>query len=161
MLLWGRGFHRNPGPNYWSLMTHHLNNGRCPKCAEIMGRFPGLYRPLRAWFVYFQNDNPEAHVSEAGRGREKQELEFSEGDTKAHWLESAHNWNAALDIFIQLSGHGIYDREWFTKVLAPEIPKTLVWYGRPDCTFREFPHVEVAGWKKLRDSGLLVPVETT
>jgi hypothetical protein len=124
-----------------------------------MNTYPNFYRPLRSWFVFFQAAHPEFHASEAGRGQEKQEKEFSEKDTLAHWLESAHNYNAALDLFIVVNGRSLYDKEWFNKILAPAIPKTLEWYGRPGCTFREFPHVQVKDWKQLRDSGLLVPVE--
>jgi hypothetical protein len=140
-------------------MTHHLNNGRCDHCLEIMNLYLNFYRPLRAWFVFFQDQHPEFHISEAGRGKAKQEEDFLERASKAHWLESAHNYNAAMDLFIQVAGRSMYDKEWFNKYLPPALPKTIVWYGRPGCTFREFPHVEFALWRQLRDSGILVPVE--
>lgn len=142
-------------------MTHHLNNGRCPRCAEIKDRYPGFSRVLWSWFDFFQADHPEFHLSEAGRGKIQQEKDFSEGLSKAHYLESAHNYNAALDSFIQVPGLSMYDKDWYNRNLAPALPKNIVWYGRPGCSFREFPHIELINWRELRDSGLLVPVETT
>ncbi len=140
-------------------MTHHTNNGRCPRCTEIMDRYPNLYRPLRAWFVFFQDQHPEGHISCAGRGQEDQEACFLNGTSHAHWLESAHNYNAAIDMFLQMSGRSIYDKEWFNKVLYPALPKNIVWYGLTSAVFHEFPHLQISDWQKLRDSGLLMPVE--
>jgi len=132
----------------------HENNGYCSKCHQLIAYFPGIYPPLFQWFLEFQNDHPEAHISCAGRGEAEQKRCYEEGTSRAQWGESAHNWNAALDFFVNKPGD-IYNSEWFKNVLGPAIPDFLEWYGRPGSKFFELPHVQVKDWRKLRALGEL------
>lgn len=115
---------------------------------------------LRLWFVMFQGKHPEAHISEAGRGLVDQEAAKHRGASKASFGESAHNCNCAIDMF-EMAGDRkiIYEKEWFQKVLAPELPDYLVWYGAPGSKFFELPHIEHRDWKKLLAEGKAKLVE--
>ncbi len=142
------------------LVPKHLNNGECPHCALIIKRYVGFYYPLWEWFKAFQKAHPEAHTSCAGRGHLDQENAFIRKVSKAHYGESAHNYNAALDLF-ELNGDNsnIYDREWFTKVLEPNLEPWMSWYGRPKSKYYELPHVEVAEWRTLVKVGAISLVD--
>lgn len=123
-------------------------------------RFPGVFPALRVWFDNLQESHPEAHISCAGRGEIEQEAVLRKGASRAPWKKSAHNWNAAVDIF-EMSGDrsNIYERAWFEKIVAPRIPDFLVWYGAPGAPFPELPHVEIKGWRELAAQGKLKLVE--
>lgn len=138
----------------------HTNNGVCPKCKEIMNKYPGLNSDLKNWFVMFQAKHPEGHISCAGRGKADQEAAFNAGMSRAHWGQSAHNYNCAIDFF-EMSGKpkDIYEEKWFKEVLAPALPFFLNWYGAPGSSFRELPHVEVRNWHELKAKGLIHLVE--
>ncbi len=126
----------------------HINNGNCPKCDIIFDAYPNFHVGLRLWFKAFQKDHTEAHISCAGRGEEEQDALFFKKATRAVWTKSAHNYNAAIDIFCVILGSpDIYDIDWFNNVLDPCIPSWLTWYGRPGSPFYELPHVEIAQWK--------------
>lgn len=140
-------------------MIHHLNNGVCPKCNDIFEKYPDFNMHLRYWFTKLQSIHPEAHISCAGRGRIDQEQALKDKRSKANWLESAHNYNCAIDIFVIAQNLHIYDIGWFNEVIAPNITDQLEWYGAPHASFKELPHVEIKNWKELRDSGLIGPVE--
>ena len=125
----------------------HDNSGACPRCQLIFDRYPGFDAPLRTWFERFQKDHPEAHISCAGRGHDEQEQLFNRKATKAHFPHSAHNWNAAIDVFCLIPDNGdIYDRVWFYQTLGPAIPAQFSWYGRANAPFPELPHIEISGW---------------
>ncbi len=129
----------------------HENNGDCPQCKFIFDQFPGFHAGLRAWFVEFQTRQPEAHISCAGRGEVQQEALYLRHATRAHFGQSAHNYNAAIDIFemSKESPGNIYDLTWFKKILAPNLPEWVEWYGNPNASFFELPHVEVKGWRAM------------
>jgi hypothetical protein len=131
----------------------HKNDGKCAKCTEIMNRYDGLYGPLRSWFTDLQARHPEAHVACAGRGEIDQESLFKKKATRARFGKSAHNYNAALDLFENggLDLSDIYELEWFTRVIAPAIPPWMEWYGKPGSSFFELPHVEVKNWRVLAE----------
>lgn len=138
----------------------HANNGTCAKCQEIINTYPHFHAELLAWFIEFQSRRPEAHISEAGRGRALQEIFFRRGSSKAQYGESAHNYNAAFDLFENGGDRkNIYEKSWFTEVLSKELPDWIEWYGKRGSKFYELPHVEVKEWKKLVASGQLQLVE--
>lgn len=139
----------------------HTNNGKCEKCLAIINRYPNFNRTFLSWFMNLQKQHPEAHVSEAGRGRDVQEAMFQKKASRAHYGESAHNYNAALDIF-ELDGdpYDIYEKRWFDKVIKPNLIPEIVWYGSPGSKFWELPHVELKGWRELAKSGTLKLVES-
>lgn len=137
----------------------HQNNGVCISCAQIINRYPNFFDPLRIWFQALQFHTPEIHVSSAGRGKIDQEALFSRGATRAHYGESAHNWNIALDLFFQINGEYNLDRINFEKSVVPSLNDNLVWYGDPKAVFKELPHVEWAGWNDMAHRGLLNLVE--
>lgn len=134
----------------------HVNNGACLKCQSIIGLYPGFHQGLKVWFEELQAKYPEAHVSEAGRGELRQFQLKKNGSSRAAWKQSAHNWNAALDLFCVIEGvDGIYHEPWFNEKLAPEIPAWISWYGRKGSPFPELPHVEVRDWRDLAKAGSL------
>lgn len=161
--------------------VHHENTGRCLKCLEIINRYPGFDPELKVWFVFFQEKNPTFHVSCAGRGMVEQEAAFQRGASKAHYGESAHNFGAALDLFIlangvatwptlykEITGAGgvtkrIVDRiataslpEW--RALRKALSANMVWFGEPSAEFWELPHVQRKDWKLALVRGELTKV---
>lgn len=137
----------------------HQNNGLCPKCKEIFEAYPNFSQKLRGWFILLQSKHPEAHISCAGRGFLDQEAKKESGASRASYGQSAHNWNAAIDIFILLPNTDIYDEKWFDKILAPEIPFFINWYGAKGSVFYELPHLELREWRGLKIAGDLNLVE--
>lgn len=138
-------------------MARHENNGACAKCMEIIFTFPDPFEPLVDWFVETQRQLPDLHCSEAGRGKARQERMYETHRSEAHWTESAHNWNCALDLF--RNAKVIYDEDWFRGKLAKFIPLWLNWYGAPGSKFYELPHVEIRAWKELVKDGTVKLVE--
>lgn len=142
------------------LIPKHVNLDECTHCEMILDRYPGFYQPLRDWFLAFRRRHPEAHISCAGRGYIEQENAFMHKVSKAHYGQSAHNYNAALDIFEMRAGDpNIYTKEWFDRVLRPEVEPWMEWYGRFGSRFHELPHVEVRQWHALVQAGALKLVE--
>ena len=138
-------------------MAKHVNNGDCEKCDEIFDRYPGFHAALRSWFKTLQKKVTDAHISCAGRGYEEQEEAFQKGLSRAHYGQSAHNYNGAIDLFrLTLPGGASYDKPWFRDKVGsavfrnnadPEAKVELNWYGKPGASFYELPHVEVQTWK--------------
>lgn len=138
----------------------HQNNGKCLKCAEIFDKFPGFNQNVRGWFTMFQAKHVEAHISCAGRGAADQEAAKLAGKSRAEFGKSAHNWNAAIDLFVLLPQTDLYSKKWFNEVVAPEIPYFLNWYGTPGSSFFELPHIELRDWHGMKIAGDLKLVET-
>lgn len=135
----------------------HLNTGSCEKCIALFDRYPGFHSGLRAWFQIFQVHTPDAHISCAGRGEREQTDYFKAGSSRAKYGESAHNYNAAIDVF-RLTLQGLsYDQAWFRTVLWDQVKFfnkadgefKLRWYGAPGSKYFELPHVEVEEWHTL------------
>ena len=140
----------------------HINQpNNCPKCSEILNRYPGLHKPLLDWFLDFRRRVPEAHVSWAGRGKADQELFFSKGLSRAHYGQSAHNYNAAIDVFRLIQTQASFESPWYRSVVGPEVKQhpELCWYGEPGISFYELPHVEWRAWRALKEAGVLKLVE--
>jgi len=136
-------------------MSKHENNGNCPKCNELFEKYPGFDMSMRQWFADVQGVVPEAHISDAGRGRDDQEAYFQRGASKAHFGQSAHNYNAAIDVFEIRNGKATWDKAWYNSKIAPKLNSSLVWYGKPGSKFFELPHIELKGWKEMAQEGAL------
>lgn len=137
----------------------HVNSGSCPKCAEILHKYAGINQDLLNWFTALQLERPEAHVSCAGRGRVEQESDFHRGASKAHYGQSSHNVNCAVDLFCLIPDVDLYDKHWFDTILGPRVTALFEWYGALGAVFPERPHVQVAEWKSLVHQGLAKLVE--
>lgn len=137
----------------------HNNNGACISCVQIFNKYPGFYQPLRDWFNAIQAKHSETHISCAGRNATDQNALFFRGATKAQFGQSAHNWNAALDIFQLKDDAYNLDLDWFQAVIVPALTADLCWYGRSDAPFPERPHVEWASWNDMAHQGLIQLVE--
>lgn len=141
------------------LMKHENDSGACLKCANIFNHYAGFSEELRTWFEAVQLENPDAHISCAGRGMVDQEEAVQRGASQAHWLQSAHNFNAALDIFQLKDGTAFWTPAWFLKVVHSNLYPNLEWYGEKTAKFYELPHVQMRAWKELLAKGILHPVE--
>ena len=137
----------------------HINNGNCPKCEELFNRYEGFNKDLKEWFQNFQSLNNSAHISCAGRGREEQEQAFAKGASRAHYGQSSHNYNCAIDVFVMQQGIDLYDKHWFEMVLKPNLAPFLKWYGEKGAEFYELPHIELKDWKELKLRGVAVLVQ--
>lgn len=129
-----------------SAFKHKNGTTACEKCLAICNTYPGLSTDLKRWFFEQQKAVPSFHISEAGRGKVRQELLYSSGASKAHWGESAHNYNMAIDTFFLINGKLSYDKLLYAKL---KIPDTINWYGAPGSKFYERPHFEIKGWKAV------------
>ena len=137
-------------------MSKHTNNGACEYCLSIINKYLGFYPPLLSWFKTFQIANPACHASCGGRNEADQEALYLKGATKAHWQHSAHNWNAAIDLFEQQGDlSNIYEESWFHEVLEPALPDWINWLGKPGCSFPELPHIEVKDFRNMSQNGQL------
>jgi hypothetical protein len=141
-----------------SVMAKHENNGSCKKCLEILYKYPNPVKELVLWFMEFQRKNPSAHIACAGRGKIEQEECYHRGASKARYLQSAHNFGAALDFFVLTDGKYTLPLDWFRETFAPQLPAWLVWAGTWK-TFKEYPHVELIDWRERVKRGELKAVE--
>lgn len=139
-------------------MIKHLNTGRCFKCEAIAGKYRGLHEGLWTWFQHVQEKWPDAHLSCAGRGRVDQDRCFKAGQSRATYGQSAHNYNAAIDIFRVTQQGTNYDPTWFRNAIGnavrehnacPDVTFKIEWYGEEGSPFYELPHCQVAGWRLL------------
>jgi hypothetical protein len=141
-------------------MSLHQDTGKCSWCQHILDRYKNFHPQLRAWFEDVQAQVPDAHISCAGRGRQDQEMDFHRRVSKAHYGQSSHNYNAAIDLFKSApTVTEMYDKVWFRTQIAPKLSGDLEWYGAPGAEFYELPHIEVRGWKDMAQRGELLLVE--
>ena len=134
----------------------HRNNGKCEGCKALFERYPGFSLPVRMWFEALQEAHPEAHISEAGRGKQRQDYLFLQGLTQAKFGKSAHNYNAAIDVFCNTENNEYsLDSEWFDLVIRPRLNDALQWYGDIGSEFYERPHIEFKDWRVLAEKGFL------
>jgi hypothetical protein len=136
----------------------HVNDAHCEKCQEILNKYPNVEKVLRDWFEAFQLRHSEAHISCAGRGKKDQTDVFDRGVSRAQWGHSAHNYNCAIDIFVNYPGD-IYNKAWYGRVLKPFLIDALEWYGELGSVFYELPHVQVKAWRDMKSQGLIRLVE--
>lgn len=140
---------------------HHLNLPECPQCSSILHRYPNPHPHLVKWVAAFRGANNDAHISACGRGKEDQERDFAKGVSRAHWGQSPHNYNAAVDWFrITQAGGAAFDRPWFQAKFATLNDPQLLW-GGSFTSFPDFPHVEIQGWRIAAQDGSLSLVEPT
>lgn len=137
----------------------HLNNGNCPQCIVIRDHYPNFSPVLWSWFADIQLKHPDAHISCAGRGSVDQEVCYQRGASKAHYGESSHNYNCAIDIFQLEDGQAKWPQEWFDLVVGANLTPKLKWYGAPGAIFYELAHVELTNWRELADMGSVTLVE--
>lgn len=133
-------------------LPKHVNNGNCPRCDIIFDRYPGFNAYLRQWFKDLQAQHKDAHISCAGRGKKEQEEYFLKGTSKARYGQSAHNYNAAIDLFRLEQNGASWARNWFENIVLPAVKAhidRLNWYGLPGSPYFELPHIELRDWKKL------------
>jgi peptidoglycan L-alanyl-D-glutamate endopeptidase CwlK len=134
--------------------AHHQNNGKCPKCQEIL---KDAHPDLRAWFEKEQSADPELHCSCSKRGRADQAAAKEGGFSKAAYGESPHNYapSWAIDLFFIVNGTAAWVLSRYA-ALAKRKPASVIWgadwndNGRTDDEkFRDSPHFEIHGWRKL------------
>lgn len=143
------------------MAVKHENSGACAKCGQIFNRFPGFNKELRLWFEGRQNKHPEFHIADAGRGEIDQERYFAKGGSDAHYGQSPHNYNCAIDTFFLINGAYNLEEKYFAMVLKDR-PEWLNWYGDDNFinTKRyERPHFDRKDWKQLLKDGKLKLVE--
>jgi hypothetical protein len=140
-------------------MSSHINTGKCPKCEEIFAKYPGFNEELHEWFKGIQAQSHDCHISCAGRGSVDQEVAFKRGASKAHYGQSSHNFNAAIDLFQLVGNAAVWNKGWFAKVVGQNLPASLKWYGAPGAVFYELPHVELSAWRDQVKLGKLKLVE--
>lgn len=130
----------------------------CPGCMKKINKYPNFYAPMLQWFLSMRKNNQTFHLADAGRGRVDQEVDFARGASKAHYGQSSHNYNCALDTFFQIDGKYCLDRNLFDAIVEGLDPN-ISWYGSPNADFKELPHFEWKNWLQLKESGDIKLVE--
>ena len=133
------------------MASKHKNGvSPCPKCAELFNKYPNFNQMLQTWFFKKQADLKTCHISEAGRGYAAQLAAFKAKASRAHYGESAHNYNAAIDIFF-IDEHGklSYDKDKYAPLVF-DLPNAINWYGKKGSPFYELPHFELNGWRNMK-----------
>ena len=138
----------------------HQNSGNCAECVSIFNKYPGPNITLFGWFFDVQSKIPEFHASCVGRGQIDQEACFARGATRAHWTQSSHNFNCAVDTWFLIDGQYHLEEIYFKKII-PFIIDDIAWYGDPHSNggFYERPHYEMKNWHSLVVNGLARLVE--
>lgn len=144
-------------------MTHQNLHGECPGCEKVFDRYPGFWLPLRMWFGFVRRSFFDAHISDAGRGKIDQQVCFHRGTSKAEWTQSAHNWNAAIDLWFldpAKVNHYSLERAKFNAVFDKcPLDTAFEWYGAPHAPFPELPHVQLRDWREAAQRGDIKLVE--
>jgi hypothetical protein len=140
-------------------MSHSNNAGACAGCESLFDKYEVFEPSLRLWFDTLRDTHPDAHISCAGRGHVDQEAAFARGASKARYGQSAHNYNAAIDLWQMVNGVYTLSQAWFDAVVAPALTSDLKWYGERGAVFYELPHVEIANWRERVAAGTLKLVE--
>ncbi len=143
----------------------HVNDGNCGKCDDIFNKYPEFHEGLRTWFKEIQKNNPDAHISAAGRGKEEQELYFKQKTSNARYGQSAHNYGLAIDVFRLHMNGAEWPKQWFISVIEPILDThnnsassfKIKWYGKPGSPFYELPHFEIDGWRSMSQKKLVEP----
>ncbi len=137
----------------------HVNSSLCQACIDILHKYQTPQPYLLEWALSFRQQHTEAHISQCGRGRADQEADFAKGASKAHFGESPHNYNAAVDWFrLTLSGGASFDAPWFRGLFATLNDPKLTW-GGTFTTLHDLPHIEWRQWREDAQTGLLRLVE--
>ena len=127
----------------------HDNHGLCLACQRILNKYPDFDSDLRSWFMDLQYRFPDVHTSCGGRGRIEQEILFSRGASKAHYGQSSHNYNMALDLWQLKDKVYTLDQDYFNKVMKDYDAKKFEWYGSSNAVFYELPHIEIRAFRGL------------
>jgi hypothetical protein len=139
----------------------HINSPVCPRCTQVLNRYPNPHPKIAKHVADVRATNLDAHISACGRNKVDQEQFFKIGTSRAHYGQSAHSWNAAVDWF-QLTQQGArFDAAWYARIVGPLVvgDPELRWYGQPPISFLEWPHVEVRAWVQEAQSGQLKLVD--
>lgn len=137
---------------------HNNFDIQCPGCLARFSKYPGFYKPLQDWFFSMRVKDSRFHCADAGRGKIDQEAYFARGASNAHFGESAHNFNVAVDTFFQVDGNYCLDSALYLSLVAGLAPE-INWYGIPGSPFKEIPHFEWGSWRTLRTTGVVTLVE--
>ena len=131
----------------------HINNGSCPRCAEIL---KDACEDLQQFHRGFQAQHPDAHVSCSYRPEADQNRAFALGHSKAKFGESPHNFKPswAIDYFrLTQAGGASFDRPWYIATLMPAVKAAGLVSGGDFKSFKDYPHVEVRDWRGRMKSG--------
>lgn len=137
---------------------HNEVDVECPGCLEKINKYPNFLLPLKDWFFKVRAKNLTFHVADAGRGKIDQEAYCARGASQAHWGQSAHNFNCALDTFFQIDGQYRLDSNLYDSLVMGLDPN-ISWYGAADAEFKERPHFEWKDWRTLKTEGVAKLVE--
>lgn len=130
----------------------HTNDGNCLKCLQILEQGGGTDGLLQSWFLSLQSQYPDLHVSCSVRGRIAQEAAYEKKMSKAHFGQSAHNYepSLALDTFFLDNGSATWPKERYVEICGEygeNLPDEIAWLGRKSSPFPELPHFEIEDWK--------------
>lgn len=127
-----------------SAIPHHTSDNPCTLCEMKLSQ---AHPDLGKWFRDLKSRHENVHISWSYRDQTSQEKAFSDGASKLHYPDSAHNKTEAdaphamaLDIFqIDDSGKAVFDPVFCAKVNQEslDLGYALKWGGQ---------------WKSLGDS---------
>jgi len=103
-------------------------------------------------------------ILDGQRGREAQEKAYSQGHSRAHFGQSAHNWNPALALDVCP-----YPIDWndiprfvalskVVKAKAKELGISIT-YGGGWKKIKDYPHYELTDWKAISQTKVVRPYQ--
>jgi hypothetical protein len=127
----------------------HTNTPECQACTlKLQGTSPILQQFAKE----FRQNNVDAHISWGFRGEADQNHFKVIGTTNASFGESPHNFGLALDWF-RLAGNGAeFNRDWYSRRLAPAAKAAGLAWGGDWKSLKDYPHIEIKDWKSVRKS---------
>lgn len=87
------------------------------------------------------------------RGQDEQEKAFKAGNSKAHWLQSPHNYNPSFAVdcvpypTLWSNNQKLKELAGIVMIKAVDMGIDVVWGG--NWTWKDLPHYELKDWKKM------------
>lgn len=117
--------------------------------ANLKNAHPDLVRVMTLAIASF-----DFMIIQSARTREEQEADFIKGTTKAHWGQSAHDFNPSYAVDcapLPLNWSNITAFKNMADVVksaAAHLNVRIVWGGDWH-SIKDFPHFELSHWKEL------------
>jgi len=129
--------------------------------AASQARLNGAHPSLKKLFTAVA-ETEDITILDGQRGKEAQEKAFSEGHSRAHFGQSAHNWAPALALDVCP-----YPIDWkdiprfvalskVVKAKAKELGVDIT-YGGDWKSIKDYPHYELSDWKALSKTNIVRP----
>lgn len=115
---------------------------------NLAGAHPDIQRVMKAAIADF-----DFMVLQSSRTQEEQEADFAKGVSKAHWLQSAHDFHPSYAVDCCPYPVDWKDIQGFARMAvvvlahARQEKVSLTWGG--GWKMKDYPHFELTGWREM------------